>query len=125
MRGVGTRVALVGCLLPVVAGAGATIFQRISGGRAATSPNVIARIDRIAAELASVRRDLEMQNTCRARIARAEQAPLDLEAVQCRLSEQPTSTHLDRWNRTVHVRLMLPWCCCLSAGEARKPTRSS
>ena len=72
MRGVGTRVALVGCLLPVVAGAGATIFQRISGGRAATSPNVIARIDRIAAELASVRRDLEMQNTCRARIARAE-----------------------------------------------------
>ena len=75
MQGFGAWVAFVGCLLAVVAGADAGIFQRVSDGKAETSSDVIARIDRLAAEQASGRRDFETRGAYQARIARAEEAP--------------------------------------------------
>ncbi|MCY4002454.1 MAG: hypothetical protein OXF33_01915 [Rhodospirillales bacterium] len=120
MRGFGAWAALVGCLLAVVAGADAAIFQRVSDGKAETSSDVIARIDRLAAEQASGRRDFETRGAYQARIAQAEEALKDLESVQYWLSMQPTSTRLDWENSVVQIRFILPMVVLRERGGSQE-----
>ncbi len=120
MRGAGTWIALVGCLLAVVAGADAAIFQRVSDGKAETSSDVIARIDRLVAEQASGRRDFETRSAYQDRIAWAEEALKDLESVRYWLSMQPTSTQLDWENSVVQIRFVLPMVVLRERGGSRE-----